>query len=104
MQEKLIQVAQLEQVKPGKMLAVTVDSYDILLANVDGTIYAVDDLCPHEDTPLSTGSLHDDCVKCPLHGSRFDLKTGEPLEEPAEEAIKTYPVTIQDNIIFIQLT
>ncbi len=103
MPENFFKVCDLGQLPVGKMLCVQPGSCRILLANVAGTVYAVDDLCTHEDASLATGSLHGDCVKCPLHGSRFDLKTGEPLEEPAEEKLKTYNVRIEGNNILIGL-
>mgnify|MGYP001822771506 FL=1 len=78
-------------------------SYRILIALAEGTVYAVDDMCTHEDASLSKGSLHADCVKCPLHGSRFRLSSGEALDEPAEEALNTYPVKIEGDDIMVGL-
>ena len=103
MSEKFIQLARLDEVKPGKMLCVVHGNQRIMLANVDGTIHAVDDMCSHEDASLSTGSLKGDCVKCPLHGSRFDLNTGEPLDEPAYEPIRVYPVKIDGDAICVAI-
>lgn len=103
MTDKYVQLAQLEQVKPGKMLCVTHGARRIMLANVDGRIHAVDDQCSHEDASLATGSLKGDCVKCPLHGSRFDLKTGQPLDEPAEEPIHVYPVKLSGDAILVAI-
>jgi 3-phenylpropionate/trans-cinnamate dioxygenase ferredoxin subunit len=74
-----------------------------MLANTEEGIFAVDDLCSHEDASLAMGSLKGDCVKCPLHGSRFNLKTGQPLDDPAYEPIATYPVIIQGNAICIAI-
>jgi nitrite reductase/ring-hydroxylating ferredoxin subunit len=72
----------------------------MLLANVNGRFCATDDTCTHEDASLSTGSLRGELVKCPLHGSRFNVCTGEALEEPAEQNLKTYPVRVEgDNIL-----
>jgi 3-phenylpropionate/trans-cinnamate dioxygenase ferredoxin subunit len=98
-----IKVASLAQLKPGKMLCVEQDDRRILLANVDGQVYATDDTCTHEDASLSSGCLRGELVKCPLHGSRFSLRTGEPLEEPAEEALRTYEVAINGDDILLNL-
>lgn len=92
-------VAALDDLPPGKMLQVTIDNHELLLANIGETILATDDLCTHEDASLSTGALHGDLVTCPLHGSRFCLRTGQPREEPAEEAIVCYQVRIKDENI-----
>jgi 3-phenylpropionate/trans-cinnamate dioxygenase ferredoxin subunit len=75
----------------------------VLAANVNGEIFAIADLCSHEDAILSNGALKDGCVECPLHGSRFDLKTGEPREEPATEPVETYVVEIREDTIYIQI-
>jgi|APSaa5957512535_1039671.scaffolds.fasta_scaffold433088_2 3-phenylpropionate/trans-cinnamate dioxygenase ferredoxin component len=76
---------------------------DILLAHVDKQFYAVDDLCPHEDVPLSTGCLYDHVIKCSLHGSRFDLRTGQVQNDPAEDNIKTHRLHIDADNIFLIL-
>ncbi|MEE8264923.1 MAG: Rieske 2Fe-2S domain-containing protein, partial [Acidiferrobacterales bacterium] len=69
---------------------------------VNGDYYAVADTCTHEDASLSTGSLKGELVKCPLHGSRFNVITGEVLEEPAEENLKTYALRIDGDYIFVE--
>lgn len=76
----------------------------ILLANVDGTIYAVDDTCTHEDSSLSLGCLRGELVKCTLHGSWFSVVTGQPTEEPADEPLNTYVTEVRDQEIWINLT
>ena len=79
----------------------TLQSGDILLANVDGKIYAVDDMCTHEDSSLSLGCLKGELVSCTLHGSRFNVRTGEPMEEPATESLQRYKVRIHNKRIEI---
>lgn len=97
---QFIHLASLKDLHTRKLICVNTTDYKILIALAENKIYAVDDLCTHEDASLSKGSLHGDCVKCPLHGSRFRLATGEALDEPAEDALNTYPVKIEgDNIL-----
>jgi 3-phenylpropionate/trans-cinnamate dioxygenase ferredoxin subunit len=96
-------LASLSDLKTRKLICAKTDSYKILIALTEGKVYAVDDMCTHEDASLSKGSLHGDCVKCPLHGSRFRLESGEALDEPAEEALATYPVKIDGDDILVQL-
>ena len=55
------------------------------------------------DASLAKGSLHGHCVKCPLHGSRFDLSTGEALDEPAEDPVNTYEVRVEGDDILVAL-
>ncbi len=105
MAEQYIRVAALSELAPGKMMCVQAgDGRRLLLANVDGTVHAADEMCTHEDAPLCTGSLKSHYVKCPLHGSRFDLLTGEPLEDPADAPLRIYPVRIEDDAILVSLT
>lgn len=84
------------------MTCVEVAGQRILVANVDGVFYATDDICTHEDASLSSGSLQGELVKCPLHGSRFSLRTGEPVEDPAEEPLRCYRVKVQDNAVLVE--
>jgi len=97
---QFIHLASLNDLQTRKLICAKTDGYRILIALAEDKVYAVDDMCTHEDASLSKGSLHADCVKCPLHGSRFSLATGEALDEPAEEALNTYEVKIDgDNIL-----
>lgn len=86
---------------PGAMRRAELAGRRILLANVDGRICAADDTCTHEDASLSRGSLKGALVKCPLHGSRFNVCTGEVQEEPAEENLRTYPVRVDGGRILV---
>lgn len=92
-----------QSLKPGQMKRFVVNDKPVLVANVDGEILAIADLCSHEDAILSNGALKDGCVECPLHGSRFDLKTGLPREEPATEPVETYAVEIREDTIYIKM-
>ncbi|HEB82951.1 MAG TPA: non-heme iron oxygenase ferredoxin subunit [Gammaproteobacteria bacterium] len=96
-----VHLASLKDLQTRKLICVKTDTYRILLALAEGKVYAVDDMCTHEDASLSKGSLHGDCVKCPLHGSRFRLASGEALDEPAEEALNTYDVRIEGDAILV---
>lgn len=103
MSSQYIRVAAVQDVKPGKLGCVEINGRKFLLANVDGKFYATDDMCTHEDASLSTGALHGDCVSCPLHGSRFNVRTGEPQEEPAEVALRTYPVKVEGDSVLVAI-
>lgn len=78
MNVNFVEAAELGAVKIEKMIRISIQNQDILLANVDGTIYAVDNICTHEDASLYNGALKGRCVECPLHGSLFDLADGKP--------------------------
>jgi nitrite reductase/ring-hydroxylating ferredoxin subunit len=100
MPDDFIKIGKVDELRPGSMKRVDINGRRMLLANVNGRFCATDDTCTHEDASLSTGSLRGELVKCPLHGSRFNVCTGEALEEPAEQNLKTYPVRVAgDNIL-----
>ena len=101
MTEEFIEAGKAGELGPGAMKRVDLRGRRILLANVQGRYCAVDDTCTHEDASLSTGVLKGDLVKCPLHGSRFNVCTGEALEEPAEESLRVYPVRQEGDRILI---
>jgi len=104
LKEDFVKVGVVGDLAVGKMMRVRVGARRILLANVDGHYFATDDTCTHEEASLSTGSLHGEYVKCPLHGSRFSVCTGQVRDEPASVDLKTYPVRVQDESIWIGLT
>jgi len=103
MTDTYIFAAKLEQVGVGKMFRVQLEGKLLLLANVDGTIHACDEMCTHEEVSLSLGALQGNCLKCSLHGSRFDLLTGKPLDEPADEDLRIYPVKIEGDSILVDI-
>lgn len=103
MQDNFVAVARTDAIGPGMTKRVVINGRPVLVANVDGSFHAVDDLCTHEDSSLSLGCLKGELVSCTLHGSRFSVITGEPLEEPATAALNTYPVRIDGNDLLVQV-
>jgi len=101
MDKPYVRIAAPADIPPGTLKRFRVNGHDFLVANVDGTHYAVDDTCSHEDFSLSYGCLEGDRVKCSLHGSRFCLKTGQPQEEPADEPIGTYRLQVEDDGLWL---
>ncbi len=103
MPARQVKLTEAETLNPGQMLGIKIEHKNILLANIDGNIYAIDNLCSHEDALLSNGALKGDCVECPLHGSRFSFKTGQPMEEPATEPVQTYIIKQEQDGIYLLL-
>jgi 3-phenylpropionate/trans-cinnamate dioxygenase ferredoxin component len=103
MTQEFVEAGKASELAPGAMKRVEVRGRRILLANVAGRYCAVDDTCTHEEASLATGVLRGELVKCPLHGSRFNVCTGEALEEPAEENLRTYAVRLEGGRILIDL-
>lgn len=95
-------------VAPGTMKGVDIAGQKILLANVDGTFYAIQRNCPHMGFDLCKGTLHGDRVTCRMHDAAFNLKTGEPLEKAKllflkmqPKPAKTYSVKLEGDTVTI---
>ncbi len=89
----------LSNLPPGHMHQLTVGEDDVLLANVDGTIHAVENKCSHFGFALTKGALNGHRVVCPLHHACFDVRTGEQLEAPGMDGIDRFEVTVEDGEI-----
>ncbi len=71
------------------------------VCNIDGEIHCVDGACPHAGGPLSEGTLHGGTLVCPWHGWEFDARTGACVV--GDDGIKTYPVVLKNNEVFVDL-
>ena len=94
-------VADVGELGPGDVKTVEMGPDQVLLVNVDGTIYAVDDICSHAYASLAEGDLAGDEIECPLHGSAFNVITGEALMPPADENIRTFEVRIDGQDVLL---
>lgn len=94
-------VAKLSEIAPGTTRRVVVGSSDVLLCNVGGTIYGIEDICTHDGGPLDQGTLEGECVICPRHGATFDVRTGDALTLPAVIPLMTFPVTVEGDDVFV---
>ena len=100
MPQNFVAVARTEELAPGTKKRVWVGETRILLVNLDGEFYALDDLCPHAFAFMSAGWLDGDEIMCPLHGAQFNVRTGQVLSLPAEDDLPVFPVKIEgDNIL-----
>lgn len=91
------------KVGSGELYGFDHDDKKILLANLDGKIFATDRICTHAQADLSTGILNEEGIRCPLHLSVFNLETGKPQNPPAEESLKTYNVKIDNNEVYVEV-
>jgi 3-phenylpropionate/trans-cinnamate dioxygenase ferredoxin subunit len=98
-----VDVAGVDEVPEGTLLMVQVDGTNIVLANLDGRVYAAQGVCSHEYFELDKGFLTGDSLTCALHLSRFDLETGEALDPPAELPLAVYPATVAADRIVLEL-
>jgi nitrite reductase/ring-hydroxylating ferredoxin subunit len=104
-----VKVAKLPEVPPGSMMGLDIEGRYMLLANVDGKLYAMDGLCSHMAGRLWEGTLEGSIVKCPKHGSRFDVRTGEVVSQVKIPLIgkarpmKTYKTSIEGEDVLIEI-
>ena len=99
----MIPVCPTTALPPGEATRVEADE-PIAVFNVDGDFYAIDDTCTHQDASLADGWLEGCEVECPLHASRFDLRTGKVDAPPAKKPVRTHEVSIDGGDIYITLS
>ena len=91
-------------ITPGKMVKITADGKDILVANIDGSYHAIDDTCTHSGASLSEGTLEGCILKCGWHGAEFDCKTGKLDKFPAKiRDLAQYSTIIESDSVFLDL-
>jgi naphthalene 1,2-dioxygenase system ferredoxin subunit len=98
-----IKAADRSAVSDGEVVGVTVAGHEIALYDIDGEIFATDDICTHAYAKLSDGWLEKGEIECPLHAGRFDIKTGKATAPPCVDDVKTYPVRVEGDEIQIKL-
>jgi 3-phenylpropionate/trans-cinnamate dioxygenase ferredoxin component len=97
-----IDVAAEDTLAPGEVRVVNADGTLIAVFNVEGSYYAIEDVCTHDGGDLASGPLEGDEVVCPRHGARFCVRTGEALTAPAYEPTATFPVRIENGIVQVR--
>ena len=75
----------------------------VCIARSGGEVFAIADVCSHADVALSEGDVEDGKIECWLHGSLFDLRTGEPTGLPANRPVATYPVTVEGDDVLVKM-
>lgn len=100
---KWIDVAAADEIADGEVKTFQVEAYRVAVARANGQLYAVQDLCSHDDGPLGDGDLEEYAIVCPRHGAKFDIRTGAVLAMPAAAPIETFPVMEKDGRIHVAL-
>jgi len=98
-----VRACALSELRADGALAVEVDGEDVAVVRSGDEFYAIADLCSHAAIPLSEGDVEDGEIECYLHGSRFDLQTGQPLGLPATEPVPVYRCEVVGNDVFVDL-
>ncbi len=94
-------VAETGDLSPGEMKSVPLGEEELLLANIDGHFYAIGNSCTHRGGTLSEGDLDGEQVQCPLHGSIFNVTTGEVVGPPAQQGLQAYEVRLSGKDIMV---
>ena len=96
-------LASADEVGPGEIKQYLVDDRFVALCNVEGEFHAFEDVCTHQFTHLSEGEFTDSEVKCPLHGAKFDVKTGAARSLPAVKPVPKHEVKVEDGNVYVAL-
>jgi 3-phenylpropionate/trans-cinnamate dioxygenase ferredoxin subunit len=96
-------VARASEIAPGTTRRVEVDGVGVLVCNVDGSYYAVEDVCTHDGGALDACELDGPRIMCPRHGAFFDVTTGKALTLPAVIPLPTYPVRVDGDALYVEV-
>jgi len=100
---QFITIAKTAEIPRGQARTFTLGDKRVAVCNVEGTFYAVDDMCTHDNGPLGSGFLDGHAIECPRHGAKFDVRTGAVLQLPAAAGIQTYPTRVENGEIQVQI-
>lgn len=98
-----VEVAKLSDLVDSGKLTVEVDERFVVLVKIGDQIYCLDDVCTHDGGPLGDGELEDDCLVCPRHGAKFDVRTGDAVSMPATESTATHQVKVEQDRVLVRL-
>ncbi len=104
MEKHFVTVAKVADLQPGTCQSVELRDVGVALFNVDGTIYALDNTCPHAGGPLGEGILDGKLIACPWHGWKFDVTSGTCMKNPSDSwKVPSYEVRETDGLIQVLL-
>lgn len=94
-------VAKKSDIPPGTTKRVAAGGCEMLVCNVDGTFYAIEDVCTHDGGPLDQGTLEGECIVCPRHGATFDVRTGAVVTLPAVVPLMTFALEVEGDDVYV---
>lgn len=98
---EFVEIAPASELPSGERFFVDLGDKPIVIFNIAGQLFAIGDVCTHDDGPLGDGVLEGFNIVCPRHGAEFDIRTGKVVQMPAVVDIPAYPVRVRDGVIFI---
>ena len=93
----------LSDLSKGESLAVEIDGEPVAIVATEGEVFAIRDVCSHAEVPLTEGEVDGYTIECWLHGSCFDVRTGEPTNLPATVPVPVYPVKIEGDDVLVSI-
>lgn len=100
-QVEFFEILPVSELPAGERLFLEIERRPIVLFNIAGQLFAIGDVCSHDEGPLGDGELEGYQIVCPRHGARFDVRTGQAVQLPAVEDIPAYPVQVRDGKIWL---
>ena len=98
-----LQIAPAGELPEGERMFIEVEGRSIVIFNLAGKLYAIGDVCSHDNGPVGDGEIEEQGIICPRHGARFDIRTGKATSLPAVVDIPSYPVRVEGDMIEIGL-
>ena len=98
-----VSVLKTADLSPGEMKVITLGEDEVVIANVEGRFFAFSNICPHEGGPLGEGHLEGECVTCPWHNTRFEIKSGKAIEGVTDDPVPTCDVRIEGDDVQVRL-
>jgi nitrite reductase/ring-hydroxylating ferredoxin subunit len=103
MAKKMVVLAPSSELMEGQARVFEAGDIRIALCKVESKIYAIEDLCTHDDGPLGEGSVNGFAIECPRHGARFDVRDGSVLRMPAASPVRTFPAHEKDGQVLVEI-
>jgi nitrite reductase/ring-hydroxylating ferredoxin subunit len=100
---KRLELCSADDIAPGSALKVEIEDLTLAVFNIDGEFYVTDDACTHGPGSLSEGYIDGDVVECDFHQGQFNIRTGEVVLPPCMVPVKTYPATVVDGKVTIEV-
>ena len=98
---EFVEIAPASELPNGERLFVEIADRSIVVLNIAGQLFAIGDVCTHDDGPVGDGDLDGYNIICPRHGAEFDVRTGKVMKMPAVIDIPAYPVQVRDGNIYL---
>lgn len=94
-------MSSLDLVPPGSIKSFRINEKEVMVINRDGQFFCLQARCTHAGAPLAEGTIVDDILTCPWHGSKFRITNGEVVKGPAEKGLNVYSTIIKDGFLYV---